>query len=83
MGFTETEYLEIWKIVAAILMMSNLQFKEMGGGETADVSNTNLLNQIAGLLGVSPKNLKDGFMTSKITVGSEVIFKELNMEAVG
>lgn len=81
-GFTEEETMDVWRIVAAILHLGNITFKE-AGGESAEVANPDALAKVAELLAVAPQNLKDGFMTSKITVGSEVIFKQLNPEAVG
>lgn len=81
-GFTEEETLNIWKVVAAILHLGNVAFKETGTGETADIADKAPLSSAAENIGVQLNNIKDGFMTSKIQVGTEVIIKELNMADV-
>lgn len=81
-GFTAEETESMWHIVAAILHLGNVTFKESSSGDTADVATPDVLANVAANLGVQPDSIKEGMMTSKIQVGSETIIKELNVDKV-
>eukprot|EP00730_Choanoeca_flexa_P004847 TRINITY_DN11819_c4_g1_i5.p1 TRINITY_DN11819_c4_g1~~TRINITY_DN11819_c4_g1_i5.p1 ORF type:complete len:1165 (+),score=413.54 TRINITY_DN11819_c4_g1_i5:208-3702(+) len=79
-GFEAEDTQNIERVLAAVLLFGQLEFKEGGNGEDAAVVNQSVLDGIAQLLGVSPQAASEGFMTTKITVGSETIYKPLNVQ---
>ncbi|EDQ90868.1 uncharacterized protein MONBRDRAFT_20283, partial [Monosiga brevicollis MX1] len=79
-GFTTDDLECVNKIIAAILLLGQLEFKEGGNGEDAEIVDPKPLNHAAELLGVSAEKLRVGFMTNKLVLGSETIYKPLNVQ---
>jgi myosin heavy subunit len=83
LNVSEEDRWSIWEVIAAILHLGNLPFVE-DTKETAALKDEKELNAASELLGVDPKQLKEGFLRPKIEVGvgGEQVVKGMNLEKV-
>lgn len=73
LGYSDEEVDTIWKLVAAILHLGNLQFAEEGQ-DNVIVTDPDLVNTIAGLLACSPEILEKALCFR--TVGNKLLVVE-------
>jgi myosin heavy subunit len=57
-GFTKEEYDMVFKLVASILLIGNIDFEEIKEGEKCQISNEEYLKQATQLLGLDFENFK-------------------------
>ena len=76
-GFSDLEIMAIWKTVAAVLLLGNLNFKETG--EAAQVEDKALFGNICSLLDVSPEALEISFTVNVRNIQGQELRKPLRM----
>ena len=69
LGFSADEQKSVWKVLAAVLFMGNLEFEvdDEGGEEGASIANLEDANKIAKLLEVDLAQLQDVFRFKTFT----------------
>lgn len=74
MDFADEAVQSIWKLIAVILHLGNIEFevKEDNGESIANISNTKGIANIANLLQVKPEELKQALLTRVIAASGEV-----------
>ena len=70
--FTERHQDCIFRVIAAILHLGNLDFQD-GGGKQATIRNAAELTVIAGLLAIDEEKLRRSLLTRRLLVGGDVI----------
>lgn len=77
-GFSDDEQKTLFKILAVILFLGNIEFDKMG--ESVVVKNMDVMKKIASLLSVSEKDLQDCMQSRVVAARGEVISKSHNMK---
>ena len=70
-GFDDAENKSIWRLMAAILHLGNIQFAE--DGDTAVITNEPVLMRFAKLLDVNVQSAKDALVTRTVSAGGDII----------
>ena len=70
-GFEENEVKSIWRMMAAILHLGNVEFEE--DGESATITNEAVLLRVAKLLDVDIAAAKDALTTRTVSAGGDII----------
>ncbi|XP_062611232.1 unconventional myosin-Id-like, partial [Saccostrea cucullata] len=78
MGFSYAHAEALWKVVAAILHLGNLDYVSVDDHDHAGVSDETLLGNIAGLLSVTTENLRKALCFRVIAAGGQVVEKQLS-----
>ncbi|XP_048754348.1 unconventional myosin-Id-like isoform X2 [Ostrea edulis] len=79
MGFSYAHAEALWKIVAAILHLGNMEYVAIDDHDHAGVSDDSLLGNIATLLSVTKENLKKTLCSRVIAAGGQVVEKQLTL----
>ncbi|XP_014661503.1 PREDICTED: myosin heavy chain, striated muscle-like isoform X2 [Priapulus caudatus] len=82
LGFTDDEKLNIYKIVAAVMHLGNMHFKQRTRDEQAEADGTEAGEKVAHLMGISDADLFKGLLKPRIKVGSELVQKGQNRDQV-
>ncbi|XP_019850778.1 PREDICTED: LOW QUALITY PROTEIN: unconventional myosin-Id-like [Amphimedon queenslandica] len=77
LGLTVNEIETIWKLIASILHLGNLQFRDedIDGVEGAVITSPDLVQTISSLLAVDPQNLEGALVSRVIASRMEVVSK--------
>ncbi|XP_014676451.1 PREDICTED: myosin heavy chain, muscle-like [Priapulus caudatus] len=75
LGFNEKEKWDIYKIVAAVMHMGIMQFKQRPREEQAEADGTEAACKVAHVLGISDADLVKGILKPRVKVGSEYVTK--------
>ncbi|XP_014662682.1 PREDICTED: myosin heavy chain, muscle-like isoform X1 [Priapulus caudatus] len=78
--FTGPEKTNIYKIVAAVMHMGAMQFKQRPREEQAEADGMEVGGRVAHLLGVSDADLYKGILKPRVKVGTEYVTKGQNKE---
>ena len=70
-GFTEAEIKSIWRLMAAILHLGNINFEE--DGDSSKIINEQVLNRVAKLLEVDISAAKDALISRTVSAGGDII----------
>lgn len=79
MGFSFAHAEALWKIVAAILHLGNMDYVAADDHDHAGVSDDKLLGNIAELLSVTKENLRKALCSRVIAAGGQVVEKQLTV----
>ncbi|KAG5675242.1 hypothetical protein PVAND_005159 [Polypedilum vanderplanki] len=82
LGFTQEEKDNIYKIVAAVMHMGAMQFKQRGREEQAEADGTEAGEKVAKLLGVDTQDLYKNLLKPRIKVGNEFVTQGRNKDQV-
>merc|ERR1719443_691733 len=74
-GFTHEEKWDCYKITAAVMACGQVEFKQKGRDDQAELDDMSYPNKIAELLGCNPLELFKAFCKPKIKVGAEWVTK--------
>ncbi|CDK26633.1 unnamed protein product [Kuraishia capsulata CBS 1993] len=72
-GFSASEKKNLFKVIAAILLLGNVSFTNPKSDKQAMLSQSSPISQIAELLGVKSEKLKQCFLSLKVKAGKEKI----------
>lgn len=78
MKFTPEDQMAIWKIIAAILHLGNVEIAPSTDGETSLVKDTAQLEPIAKVLGTTTKDLATALTKRTLATRGEVVVTNLN-----
>ena len=79
LGIGSRQQSQIWKILAAILHLGNLQFRDaLPGQESCTVKNVAQLHLVANMLGLDPASLQNALTSRTRISGKENIFEMLD-----
>nr|XP_022305174.1 unconventional myosin-Id-like isoform X4 [Crassostrea virginica] len=79
MGFSFAHAEALWKVVAAILHLGNMEYKAIDDHDHAGVADNKLLANIAEMLSVTQDNLKTALCSRVIAAGGQVVEKQLTV----
>jgi len=79
-GITPVDQKLIFRVVMAILHLSNLPFQKAPQGEGAELKDKESLETAARLLGVAAQRLEDSLIRPRIKAGTEVVRQHLSPE---
>merc|ERR1711988_668137 len=74
-GFTHEEKWDCYKITAAVMACGQVEFKQKGRDDQAELDDMSYPNKIAELFGTNPQELFKAFCKPKIKVGTEWVTK--------
>merc|ERR1719288_38436 len=74
-GFTHEEKWDCYKITAAVMACGQVEFKQKGRDDQAELDDMGFPNKIAELFGTNPLELFKAFCKPKIKVGTEWVTK--------
>merc|ERR1719443_499086 len=74
-GFTHEEKWDCYKITAAVMACGQVEFKQKGRDDQAELDDMSFPNKIAELFGCNPLELFKAFCKPKIKVGAEWVTK--------
>merc|ERR1711988_1802633 len=74
-GFTHEEKWDCYKITAAVMACGQVEFKQKGRDDQAELDDMSYPNKIAELMGCNPLELFKAFCKPKIKVGAEWVTK--------
>merc|ERR1719443_110586 len=74
-GFTHEEKWDCYKITAAVMACGQVEFKQKGRDDQAELDDMSYPNKIAELLGCNPLELFKAFCKPKVKVGTEWVTK--------
>ena len=77
-GFGENEVKSIWRLMAAILHLGNINFEE--DGDSSKITNEAPLNRVAKLLEVENSAAKDALTSRTVSAGGEIIAAQHTQE---
>ncbi|XP_014672549.1 PREDICTED: myosin heavy chain, striated muscle-like [Priapulus caudatus] len=80
LGFNDKEKWDIYNIVAAVMHMGVMQFKQRPREEQAEADGTESGAKVAHVLGVSDADFYKGLLKPRVKVGSEYVTKGQNKE---
>lgn len=79
LGIGRRQQGQVWKILAAILHLGNIQFRDaLPGQESCTVKNVNQLHLVAEILGLDSDSLLNALTSRTRTVGKDNIFEVLD-----
>jgi len=82
LGFKHRHLASIWQLLTAILLLGNLEFTDNGqyelSYESATVSNPEVLDEVADLLGLGPAELEQALTNKSAFVRNELTSRFLN-----
>ncbi|XP_017777144.1 PREDICTED: myosin-VIIa-like [Nicrophorus vespilloides] len=80
LNFSDEDVSSMFSILAAILHLGNIKFKgvNVSNIETSQISDGNLCNKIAGLLGIDSKDLNTSLTKRTFFASGESVIKELS-----
>ncbi len=79
-GFSDDEIMRILLVISGLLHMSNLSFLE-SSGDSVTVNESNSLECILNIFGVDQKSLTNALCKVRLTLGSEVVTKNLSLDS--
>ena len=82
LGFDDHYQSQIFKLLAAILHLGNIEIESQYGEESSSVIDTKSLDYTSNLLGVSNKLLSHWLCNKKIKTVHEVLIKPLTLSQV-
>ncbi|XP_013793699.1 myosin heavy chain, muscle-like, partial [Limulus polyphemus] len=82
LGFTDDEKDNIHRIVAAVMHLGEMKFKQRPREEQAEADGTAEGERVGHLLGVNPADLYKNFLKPKIRVGNELVTQGRNKDQV-
>jgi len=82
MGISNEEQQSIFRILAAILHLGNMQFSP-AYGEGSEIKDKNTLNTVANLLNVDASQLEKALIEPRILAGRDLVATHLNPEKAG
>ncbi|KAF5288574.1 hypothetical protein FQA39_LY15353 [Lamprigera yunnana] len=82
LNFTETETWDIFQLLAAILHLGNVKFKEttISNLDASNIADLNMINKIAAFLGTSSQDLAAALTKKTIVALGEKVMTHLNKE---
>jgi len=80
--FTDEERDNIYRLVAIVMHLGEMKFKQRGREEQAEPDGTDTAEKVSQLLGVEMEALLTAFCKPKIKVGAEFVVKGQNVEKV-
>jgi len=80
LGFSQTEKDDIYKVVAAVMHMGEMKFKQRGREEQAEADGTVEGERTGKMLGVDPADLYKNLLKPRIKVGNEFVTQGRNKD---
>ncbi|XP_065909856.1 unconventional myosin-Id-like [Dysidea avara] len=77
-GFSEEEQTAVWKVVAAVLHLCNVELESSGDGETSKVADMTQLRKISKLIETRPENVADVLTHRHVATRGEAIQTPIN-----
>ncbi|XP_050425720.1 myosin heavy chain, non-muscle-like isoform X2 [Adelges cooleyi] len=82
MGMTTEDYSAIFRIVSAVMLFGNMQFKQERNSDQATLPDNTVAQKVAHLLGLSITEMTKAFLRPRIKVGRDYVFKAQTKEQV-
>ncbi|XP_026804698.1 myosin heavy chain, non-muscle isoform X4 [Rhopalosiphum maidis] len=82
MGMTTEDYSAIFRIVSAVMLFGNMQFKQERNSDQATLPDNTVAQKVAHLLGLSITEMTKAFLRPRIKVGRDYVSKAQTKEQV-
>nr|XP_018907941.1 PREDICTED: myosin heavy chain, non-muscle isoform X2 [Bemisia tabaci] len=82
MGMTNEDYSAIFRIVSAVMLFGNMQFKQERNSDQATLPDNTVAQKVAHLLGLSITEMTKAFLKPRIKVGRDFVTKAQTKEQV-
>ena len=82
MGIPEEDMDSIWRIVSAVLLFGNMEFRQERNSDQAILPDDTVAQKVSHLLGINVNELTKAFLRPRIKVGRDYVTKAQTKEQV-
>eukprot|EP00095_Tigriopus_kingsejongensis_P005814 maker-scaffold716_size107355-snap-gene-0.26 protein:Tk05814 transcript:maker-scaffold716_size107355-snap-gene-0.26-mRNA-1 annotation:"myosin heavy non-muscle-like isoform 1" len=82
MGISEEDLASIWKIISAVLLFGNMEFRQERNSDQAILPDDTVAQKVSHLLGINVNELTKAFLKPRIKVGRDYVTKAQTKEQV-